>query len=103
MKNYPDKGLLAFFFAKFWPDNKPMSIVSSIITFYADGFRRMTLGKTLWAIILIKLFVLFAIVKVFLLPNHLNSRCDTPGQKSACVADSLAAAAATASPDSTSR
>ena len=77
-----------------------MNIASNIIGFYVDGFRRMTLGKTLWAIILIKLFVLFAIVKVFLLPNHLNSLCDTPAQKSACVADSLTAAAAL--PDSIS-
>jgi len=83
-----------------------MNIASNIIGFYVDGFRRMTLGKTLWAIILIKLFVLFAIVKVFLLPNHLNSLCDTPAQKSACVADSLTAVAAApapaTSPDSTS-
>ena len=68
-----------------------MNIVSGIIRFYADGFRRMTLGKTLWAIILVKLLVLFAIVKVFLLPNHLDSHCDTPAQKSARVADSLTA------------
>jgi len=68
-----------------------MNIVSSIIRFYADGFRRMTLGKTLWAIILVKLFVLFAIVKVFLLPDRLNSVCDTTAQKSACVADHLTA------------
>jgi len=66
-----------------------MSIASAIIRFYVDGFRRMTLGKTLWAIILVKLFVLFAIVKVFLLPNHLNSRCDSPAEKSAYVADHL--------------
>ena len=77
-----------------------MTIVSNIIRFYVDGFRRMTLGKTLWAIILIKLFVLFAIVKVFLLPNHLNSRFDTSAQKSDYVADNLTAAAL--SPDSSS-
>jgi len=70
-----------------------MTIMASIIKFYVDGFRRMTLGKTLWAIILVKLFVLFAIVKVFLLPNHLNSVCDTSAQKSACVADHLTALA----------
>ena len=29
---------------------------------YYDGFRNMTLGKTLWAIILIKLFIMFAIL-----------------------------------------
>ena len=72
-----------------------MSFVSNIIKFYVDGFRRMTLGKTLWAIILVKLFVLFAIVKVFILPNHLNSRFDTDAQKSAYVADQLTAAAPT--------
>jgi len=81
-----------------------MNIASSIIKFYVDGFRRMTLGKTLWTIILIKLFVLFAIVKVFLLPNHLNSRCDPPAEKSAYVADHLTATApaTTALPDSQS-
>ena len=66
-----------------------MSIVPAIFKFYVDGFRRMTLGKTLWAIILIKLFVLFAIVKIFLLPNHLDSRFDTAAQKSDYVAGHL--------------
>ena len=36
---------------------------------YYDGFRSMRLGKTLWAIILIKLFIIFAILKVFFFPN----------------------------------
>lgn len=30
---------------------------------YYDGFRNMTLGKTLWAIIIIKLVVMFLILK----------------------------------------
>ena len=43
---------------------------------YYDGFRQMTLGKTLWTIIIIKLFIMFAILKVFFFPNYLkqNSR-----------------------------
>ena len=49
----------------------------------------MTLGKTLWALILIKLFVLFAILKVFFFPGDLNSRFDSPGQKSDYVAGRL--------------
>ncbi len=40
---------------------------------YADGFRNMTLGRTLWAIILIKLFIMFAILKVFFFPNDIKS------------------------------
>ena len=31
-----------------------------IVKFYAEGFRNMTLGRTLWCIILIKLFIMFA-------------------------------------------
>lgn len=29
---------------------------------YADGFKSMTLGRTLWKVVLIKLFVLFVII-----------------------------------------
>ena len=39
---------------------------------YYDGLRHMTLGKTLWAIIAIKLFIMFAILKVFFFPNFLK-------------------------------
>ena len=39
---------------------------------YYDGFCHMRLGKTLWAIILIKLFIMFAILKVFFFPNFLK-------------------------------
>lgn len=39
---------------------------------YYDGFRQMTLGKTLWTIIFIKLFIMFAILKVFFFPNYIK-------------------------------
>lgn len=39
---------------------------------YADGFRNMTIGKTLWTIIFIKLFIMFAILKVFFFPNFIH-------------------------------
>ena len=37
----------------------------SIWKFYLEGFRSMTLGRTLWVIILLKLFVMFFILKLF--------------------------------------
>lgn len=37
----------------------------SIWNFYLEGFRSMTLGRTLWIIILLKLFVMFFILKLF--------------------------------------
>lgn len=42
-----------------------MKIFSNIFRFYYDGFRSMTIGRTLWLIIAIKLFVIFAILRVF--------------------------------------
>ena len=40
---------------------------------YYDGFRNMTLGKTLWAVILIKLFIIFFVLKLFFFPNFLKN------------------------------
>ena len=40
---------------------------------YYDGFRSMTLGKTLWAVILVKLFVIFVVLKLFFFPNFVKS------------------------------
>ena len=34
----------------------------TIWNFYLEGFRSMTLGRTLWVIILLKLFVMFFIL-----------------------------------------
>lgn len=47
---------------------------------YADGFRNMTLGKTLWAIIIIKLFIMFAILKVFFFPDFLSTHAEEDGE-----------------------
>ena len=54
---------------------------------YYDGFRSMRLGKTLWAIILIKLFIIFAILKVFFFPNFLKAHAQ--GNESGYVANEL--------------
>lgn len=44
---------------------------ADIFQFYVDGFRSMTLGRTLWAIILLKLFIMFAILRLFFFPDQL--------------------------------
>lgn len=43
---------------------------------YSDGFRQMRLGRTLWAVILIKLFIIFAVLKVFFFPDYLKANTD---------------------------
>ena len=43
---------------------------------YYDGFRSMTLGRTLWLVILVKLFVIFVVLKVFFFPNFLKTHAE---------------------------
>ncbi len=47
--------------------------LTNIYNFYKEGFKNMTIGKTLWTIILIKLFIMFAILKVFFFPDLLKT------------------------------
>ena len=60
-------------------------ILYRIYDLYADGFRSMKLGRPLWAIILIKLFVIFAILKLFFFPNFIKEHAEQ-GQESEFVA-----------------
>lgn len=45
----------------------------NIWRFYLEGFRSMTLGRTLWLIILVKLFIMFFILRLFFFPRFLNT------------------------------
>lgn len=56
---------------------------------YYDGFRSMTVGKTLWLIIGIKLFIFFVIIKLLFFPNFLNTKCDSEQAKSEYVRHQL--------------
>ncbi len=56
---------------------------------YREGFRSMTLGRTLWKVLLIKLVVLFAIVKFFFFPDVLKTRFATDGARADHVLDTL--------------
>ncbi len=55
---------------------------------YYDGFRSMTLGKTLWAIILVKLVIIFAVLKLFFFPNYLGQHA-SEGEEDEFVATEL--------------
>ena len=60
-----------------------------IFRFYRDGFRSMTVGRTLWKIIAIKVFVFFAVLKLFFFPNFLATHFSTDQQRAAYVIDQL--------------
>jgi hypothetical protein len=63
---------------------------AKVYLLYKDGFRSMTLGRTLWKIIFLKLFVMFAILKVFFFPNYLKTNFVTEEQRADHVLDQLA-------------
>ena len=65
------------------------NIVVRIFRFYYEGFRNMTIGKRLWVIILIKLFIFFAIMKLFFFPDFLESRFNSDEEKSNYIIEQL--------------
>jgi hypothetical protein len=56
---------------------------------YYDGFRNMKLGRKLWAIILIKLFVMFVILKLFFFHDFLKEKFTTDKERSKYVIEQL--------------
>lgn len=69
--------------------SKATQYISSVWRFYIDGFRNMTIGRSLWLIILIKLFIMFAILKVFFFPNKLGSAYDSDAERADAVRNAL--------------
>ena len=66
-----------------------MQIIRNIYQFYYQGFKSMTVGKKLWAIILIKLAIMFLILKLFFFPNYLKTNFDTDEERSDHVIEQL--------------
>lgn len=67
------------------------NIFTRIVRFYVDGFRSMTVGRTLWAIIIIKLVVIFAVLKLFFFPDVLSTRYPTDEMRADAVREALSA------------
>ena len=58
--------------------------------FYYDGFRNMDLwGRQIWIIIIVKLFIIFAILKIFFFPDILKTEFSTDKERSEYVLEQL--------------
>ena len=55
---------------------------------YYDGFREMTLGRTLWLIIAIKVFIIFFVLKLFFFPDFIGQNAEN-GHEADFVAKEL--------------
>lgn len=49
-------------------------MIRRIINFYSEGFSNMRLGKTLWLVVLVKLVVIFVVLRLFFMPDILSER-----------------------------
>ena len=65
-----------------------MNAIKRIWELYYDGFRSMTLGRTLWAIIIVKLFIIFVVLKLFFFPNYIKEHAQE-GQEAEYVLEKL--------------
>ena len=64
-------------------------IVRRVCSFYCDGFRRMTVGRTLWKIILLKLLIMFAVLKLLFFPDFLATEFSTDQERASHVLEEI--------------
>lgn len=61
-----------------------------VARFYYDGFRTMSWwGKKVWVIILVKLFIMFLILKLFFFPDFLKTNFRSDEERSDYVLEQL--------------
>lgn len=65
------------------------SLPVKVFRFYYDGFKGMTVGKKLWIIILIKLFIFFFVLKLFFFPDLLEKNFPDDRARSNFVIEQL--------------
>lgn len=66
------------------------SVIFKVWRFYIDGFANLsTWGRKVWLIILIKLFILFAIIRLFFMPDFLKKNFKNDEQRSQYVLENL--------------
>lgn len=61
----------------------------SVYLFYYDGFTNMRVGKTLWLVIGVKLFIMFAILKWLFFPNILKENFQTDEERGQYILQQL--------------
>lgn len=60
-------------------------MIRRVIDLYVDGFRSMTWGRKLWALIIVKLILLFGVMKLLFFPDILSRDYDNDADRAAAV------------------
>lgn len=61
--------------------------IIAVWNFYVDGFRTMTWGRQLWLLILLKVIILFALLRAFFFEPVLAGKSDD--ERSSYIGDQL--------------
>ena len=61
------------------------NLASKIYRFYRDGFAGMTVGRSLWLLILIKVAIIFLVLKLFFFPDIVSNESDRKNQPAEAV------------------
>lgn len=64
-------------------------MISKIFNFYLEGFKQMTTGRSLWTLIIIKLLIIFGIMKLFFFPDLLSRDYSNDEDRAEAVRTSL--------------
>ncbi|MDE6853441.1 MAG: DUF4492 domain-containing protein [Muribaculaceae bacterium] len=64
-------------------------LAERIWALYRDGFRNMTVGRSLWALIIVKLVLFLVVLKLFFFPDILEREYDNDADRAAAVRVSL--------------
>jgi hypothetical protein len=66
-----------------------MQTLHWIYSLYYDGFVNMKVGKTLWLLIALKLFIMFAVMKWLFFPNIMQENFQTDQERSSYILEQL--------------
>ncbi|WP_457743499.1 DUF4492 domain-containing protein [Sulfurimonas sp.] len=69
--------------------NKIILLFNWIYHLYYDGFKHMRVGKTLWVLIAVKLFIMFVIIKWLFFPDLMQENFSTDQQRSQYILNQL--------------
>lgn len=61
--------------------DRPLGFWKRVWDLYYDGFRSMKVGRQLWALIILKIIVLFGILKLFFFPDILKRDFENDSQR----------------------
>ncbi len=66
-----------------------MNTLTRLYRFYRDGFAAMRLGRSLWAVVIIKMIIIFGVVKLLFFSDTLSSRFKTDNARQEYVSQQL--------------